>query len=92
MAFQIFKNTSNKLDEDVINDSYAMYLHKFVDACDDHFEKNKQADCAIMTYDEFKEYYILNILGRSSEFTESIARDFQYLSFDNWSQIAVEIA
>lgn len=89
MGIQIFKNTSNNLDENSINDSYAMYLHKFVDSCSDYFLNSAKDSCAIMSYDEFKEYYILKILGRTSEFTENIAREYQYLSLNNWSQLAV---
>lgn len=89
MGVQIFKNISNKLDENSINDSYAMYLHKFVDSCSDYFSNNKKASYTIMSYDEFKEYYILKFLGRSSEFTENIARDYQYLSLNNRSQLTV---
>ena len=89
MAVHIFKEGSSNLDEHLINDSYAMYLHKFIGNCSKEISSNNLEACAIMSHDEFKEYYILNILGRTSEFTANIARDYQYLSFDNLTQTAV---
>jgi len=85
MGFQIFNNEANQMGEDTINDSYAMYLHKFIEDCGDSISNNSPKNCAIMSYDEFKEYFILKVLGRSSEFTANIARDYQYLSFDNFT-------
>ena len=86
MTLQMFSD--NRLNDGMINDSYAMYLHKFIEGCGDEFTKNAQDKCAIMSYDEFKEYYILKILGRSSEFTENMARDYQYMTFDNLTHIS----
>ena len=85
----VFNNSTNKLNEHAIHNAYAMYLHTFIDNCSEQRLYSLQDKRAIMSYDEFKEFYILNILGRSSEFTENIARDYQYLSFDNWSQIPI---
>ncbi len=79
MAVQIFNQTPNNLNENSINESYAMYLHKFVEPCGANFKDSTDSACAIMTYDEFKEYYILKILGRSLEFTKNIVRDYQLL-------------
>jgi hypothetical protein len=88
MAVQIIKD-NDKLTDDAINNSYVMYLHKFIDTNSSLHKGNTKDNYAIMSYDEFKEYYILNILGRSSEFTENIARDYQYLSFENCSQLPI---
>ncbi len=87
MAVRIFNNDTNQLTENSINDSYAMYLHKFIGTCSEDINAKNEESCAIMTYDEFKEYYILKVLGRSAEFTQNIARDYQYLSFGNWTQM-----
>lgn len=87
MAVHVFNNDSKKLNEGVINDSYAMYLHKFIEGCGETFMSDAQDNCAIMSFDEFKEYYILTVLGRSSEFTENMARDFQFMTFDNFIQM-----
>lgn len=87
MAVHIFKENTHKLDESSINDSFALYLHNFAATRTVHSAANSIKDQPLMSYDEFKEYYILTILGRSSEFTENIARDFQYLSFGNHSQL-----
>lgn len=87
MGVHVFNNESKKLNEGVINDSYAMYLHKFIEACDEGFVNDNKDNCAIMSYDEFKEYYILKVLGRSKEFTENMARDYQFMSFDNILQM-----
>lgn len=84
MALFTLKKQTNRLDEQSINDSYVMYLHNFVDAGYDDWAIEVPENLSIMTYDEFKEYYILDALGRSSEFTESMARDFQYLTLDIW--------
>lgn len=92
MAVHILNKASRRLDEHSISDSYAMYLQKFVDSSDKFIEDAAKSHQAIMTYDEFKEYYILNVLGRSSEFTESIARDFQYMALENWPKNAAENA
>lgn len=88
MAVQIFNQSSNKLDENSINDSYANYLHKFIDGCGDNFSTDEKENCAIMSYDEFKEYFILKVLGRSSEFSANMARDYQYLAFDNFTHLS----
>ena len=87
MAVHIFTKDSN-LDENSINDSYAMYLHKFIEGCGEEVSKNSNDNCAIMSYDEFKEYYILKVLGRSAEFTDNMARDFQYQAFDKFQHIS----
>ena len=89
MAFHIFKEATSNLDENTINDSYAMYLHKFMGSCVQEAIDNKKDSCALMSYDEFKEYYILKVLGRSAEFTENIARDYQYLTFDGLTQMPI---
>lgn len=81
MAYQIVpEKDKNKLSEALINEAYAMYLQQFVEHCNGAF--NNAKSCAIMQHDEFKEFYILKILGRSSEFTRNIARDFQFLSLN----------
>ena len=84
MGVHIFTNEEKMMTEDTINDSYAMYLHKFVEDCGDSISEELPDNCAIMSYDEFKEYCILKVLGRSAEFTANIARDYQYLCFDNF--------
>jgi len=94
MAFYIFKEDTSKedtsnLDENTINESYAMYLQKFTDTRTQEAVNTKQGSSVIMKYDEFKEYYILKVLGRSAEFTENIARDYQYLTFDGLTQLSV---
>jgi len=82
MALQTYKGDYKNLDDHIINDSYAVYLQKYV-----HVFSEKEH--LLMSFEEFKEYYILNVLGRASEFTENIARDYQYLTFDNWTQLGV---
>ncbi len=85
MGVHIFNNEAKKMTEDTINDAYAMYLHKFIEDCGESISNSSPKNCAIMSYDEFKEYCILKVLGRSSEFTANIARDYQYLFFDNFT-------
>lgn len=84
MGVYMFNDEAKNLTDDAINGSYAMYLHKFIEDCDGSVARPVIESSAIMSYDEFKEYYILKVLGRSSEFTANIARDYQYLSFDNF--------
>ena len=86
MAVHIFTKDSN-LDENSINDSFVMYLNKFIEGATKELTYPTDNNCALMSYDEFKEYYILKVLGRSSEFTDNIARDFQYLAFDNFQHV-----
>ncbi len=83
MSVHIFNSEEKKLNDEVINESYALYLHKFIEDCSGLQTTDEAFNCAIMSHDEFKEYYILKVLGRSGEFTANIARDFQYLSFGN---------
>ena len=85
----MFNEDTNNLDENTINDSYAMYLHNFVGSWPQEVVNTKEGRSAIMSFDEFKEYYILKVLGRSSEFIENIARDYQYLTFGGLTQMVV---
>ena len=64
-----------------------MYLHQFIGSKGSNVKN--QDNYAIMSFDEFKEYYILKILGRTAEFTQNIAREYQYLSFDNFTQMPI---
>ena len=89
MGLQTFKGDYNNLNDDMINDSYALYLQKYVEIDSCKGVNDTQEECTLMSLEEFKEYYILNVLGRASEFTENIARDYQYLTFDNWTQLSV---
>ncbi len=83
MSVHIFNSEEIKMNDDVINELYALYLHKFIEDCSNSKTTGEIDSCAIMSHDEFKEYYILKVLGRSGEFTANMARDFQYLSFEN---------
>jgi len=83
MSVHIFNSEGKMMNDDVINESYALYLHKFIEDCSRSKTTEEIGSCAIMSHDEFKEYYILEVLGRSGEFTANLARDFQYLSFEN---------
>ena len=85
MAVHIFTKDSN-LDENSINDSFALYLNKFIEDSKGGHSSSSEDKRAIMTYDEFKEYYILKVLGRSAEFSDNMARDYQYLAFDSFQQ------
>ncbi len=76
MAVHIFSNKT-EINENTINDSYALYLQNFIEGCEEEYIANMLKSCAIMSHDEFKEYFILKVLGRSSEFTKNIARDYQ---------------
>ncbi len=87
MGVYIFTRGQKKLDENSIQDSYALYLHKFIESCDDSFTSKEFKNRIIMSYDEFKEYLILQVLGRSSEFTANMARDYQLLSFDDFAAL-----
>ncbi len=83
MAYQLFTEAQKQqLNEQVINDAYALYLHKFVDESAPSF---LGIPFGIMHYDEFKEYYLLKVLGRSAEFTQNMARDYQFMTFDNFA-------
>ena len=37
-----------------------------------------EEDENVLTFDEFKEYHVLNVIGRAQDFTENLARDFQF--------------
>ena len=83
MGVHIFSNEAKKMDETTILESYTMYLHTFIEGSGASIMEVSSQSSAILSYDEFKEYFILKVLGRSSEFTANMARDYQYLSFDN---------
>lgn len=67
-----------RLDEEIIMEAYGMYLQKH--ANERAIGLKPTALETILAYEEFKEYYILKILGRAGEFMTNIARDYQYAS------------
>lgn len=71
-----------KLDENVMIDAYSSYLQKNLRS-----NSRKGSSNTLMAYEEYKEFYILSLLGRASEFSNNIARDFQYMSLDIYSQL-----
>ncbi|MCF6361075.1 MAG: hypothetical protein L3J29_09985 [Cyclobacteriaceae bacterium] len=83
MGVHTVSNEAKKMNETSILDSYTMYLHTFIEGSGASITATSSQSSAIMSYDEFKEYFILKVLGRSTEFTANMARDYQYLSFDN---------
>jgi len=87
MGVHIFNKETQNLNENSIQDSYAMYLHKFIEDNDESCTTQMIKNSVIMSYDEFKEYFILKVLGRSSEFTANMARNYQLLSFDNFAAL-----
>lgn len=76
-----------RLDEDRIADAYSAYLqeHSF----DTSEGKGSISVQGLLGYEEFKEYYVLKLLGRASEFTNNIARDYQYVTLLKYPSSAI---
>ncbi|MCB0495604.1 MAG: hypothetical protein KDC79_05685 [Cyclobacteriaceae bacterium] len=73
-----FSRFEGRLDEEKILNAYGAYLQKCTFSKSNRLCKSEKN--GIMAYEEFREYYILELLGRASEFTSNIARDYQYSS------------
>ena len=85
MAVTLF---DGKLNDELIIDAYSGYLQQHLKCCSPKHEIKKELN-ALLAYEEFKEYYILKLLGRASEFSTNLARDYQYMSIDNHLQPVV---
>ena len=82
MAVHIIKGETNKLSEDLIVDAYTLYLNNRVEVIGNASTDITHSKSTLMTYEEFREYYILSKLGRSIEFTDNMVRDYQSLNFE----------
>jgi len=71
----------HKFDDQAIATAYANYVQScYNQTYDDNI--NNESDLELssniaLSYDEFREYYFLNLLGKGSDFLDNIARDYQ---------------
>ena len=79
MAFKLFdKKERSMLSDKAVAESYAKYLQKhFTTRCDDELAIIDVDNNSALNFEEFKEYHVLNIIGRSKEFSDNLARDYQ---------------
>lgn len=79
MTFKMFDNMDRRmLSDQSVAESYAKYLQE-------HFTTKGNNDLMLvdaenhsaLDFDEYKEYHVLNVIGRGKEFSDNLARDFQ---------------
>ena len=75
----MFENVERRmLSDQSVAESYAKYLQE-------HFTTKGNNDLMLvdaenhsaLDFDEYKEYHVLNVIGRGKEFSDNLARDFQ---------------
>lgn len=66
------------LNEDIVAKRYSEYLQQLVNKNPMHLSIDVENDDNVLTFEEFKEYHVLNVIGRAEDFTENLARDYQF--------------
>ena len=78
MSYKLFdKKERSLLNDSVVADRYAQYLQEQLvsNAVSEDF---RLEDDNMLSFDEFKEYHVLNVIGRANDFSDNMARDFQF--------------
>jgi len=79
MAFKLFdKKERGMLSDKAVVESYAKYLQAhFTTVQNDNHAVIDADNKSALDFEEFKEYHVLNIIGRGKEFSDNLARDYQ---------------
>jgi hypothetical protein len=78
MSYKLFdKRERSLLNDSVVADRYAQYIQELLGSNPDA-EEFRLADDNMLSFDEFKEYHVLNVIGRANDFSDNMARDFQF--------------
>ena len=65
------------LNDSVVADRYAQYLQELLGSSAGS-EEFRLEDDNMLSFDEFKEYHVLNVIGRANDFSDNMARDYQF--------------
>lgn len=78
MSFKIFdKKERGLLNDDVVAQRYSEYLQQLIQEDVTMIDVDLDGDENVLSFDEFREYHVLNMIGRAKDFSENMARDYQ---------------
>lgn len=80
MAVKMFdRRERSMLSDSTVAESYAKYLQEHFTSQRHGANGDVDADHVnALNYEEFKEYHVLRVIGRGNEFSDNLARDYQY--------------
>ena len=67
------------MSDSAVAESYAKYLQEHFTTHNHGGTIETDADHVnALNYEEFKEYHVLRLIGRDNEFSDNLAKDYQY--------------